>query len=186
MNWEAVERGATEWSCVNTAVEATSLNDRAFCHLLPQVRLHYQGTSLPIMCSLCCYRIEIGVLVHMPRQKTVLAKRSLWLFPRNVFFFASEGSLWNFYLFASYQLASYHSSNVGCVYWIDLLCAWAQGCGDSIGYMCTCIYLYAVVMIISVILLDHCSITQSAPIGPWKHGCRMPLFEITSRRRTCW
>ncbi|KAL3918567.1 MAG: hypothetical protein SGPRY_005965 [Prymnesium sp.] len=36
LNQEAVRRGRRDLFALNTAVEATSLNDRAFCHLLPQ------------------------------------------------------------------------------------------------------------------------------------------------------
>mmetsp|Transcript_28806 Transcript_28806/g.54385 ORF Transcript_28806/g.54385 Transcript_28806/m.54385 type:complete len:259 (-) Transcript_28806:1544-2320(-) len=36
MNFEAERRGAVQWNTINTAVEATSLNDRAFGRLLAQ------------------------------------------------------------------------------------------------------------------------------------------------------
>lgn len=36
LNWEAVRRGEANWCCLNTAVEATSLNSRAMGNLLRQ------------------------------------------------------------------------------------------------------------------------------------------------------
>ena len=37
LNAEAVRRGAQDWAALNTAVEATALNDRACGRLLAQV-----------------------------------------------------------------------------------------------------------------------------------------------------
>ena len=68
MNEEAA-RTKRSVGCLNTAVEATSLNDRAFNHLLPQAKplapFHFLGSTYAPLCTRNLSQvIHLLVIIH--------------------------------------------------------------------------------------------------------------------------